>query len=122
VELFTLNRQFIKQYEIDKFTSAIWTERYYGDSEIELVVPATLDMIQQLPVGTFVGLVGSKEIMMIDTADNESGQLKVTGQGLLPFLNNRFIRDTPQHENRYWNFAGVPGWALSAIIYYMCIS
>jgi hypothetical protein len=122
VELFTLNRQFIKQREIDKFTSAIWTERYYGDSEIELIVPATLDMIQQLPVGTFVGLVGSKEIMLIDTADNESGQLKVTGQGLLPFLNNRFIRDTPQHENRYWNFAATPGSALWSIVYVMCVS
>jgi len=121
VELFTLNRGFIKQYEIDKFTSAIWTERYYGDSEIELVVPATMDMIQQLPVGTFVGLVGSKEIMLIDTIDNESGQLKVTGQGLLPFLNNRFIRDTALHENRYWNLAGVPGWVLWAIVYYMCV-
>ena len=122
MELFTLDRKFIKQYEIDKFTSAIWTERYYGDSEIELVVPATTDMIQQLPVGTFVGLIGSKEIMLIDTSDNEGGQLKVTGQGLLPFLNNRFIRDTPQHENRYWNFSGVPGWALWAIVYYMCVS
>lgn len=122
MELFTLDRNFIKQAEIDKFTSAIWTERYYGDGDVTLVVPATLDMVQTLPVGTFLGLVGSKEIMLIDTADNESGQLKVTGQGLLPFLNNRFIRDTPQHENRYWYFSGVPGWALWAIIYYMCIS
>jgi hypothetical protein len=122
VELFTLDRKFIKQAEIDAFSSVIWTERYYGDSEIELVVPATLDMIQKLPVGQFVGLVGSKEVMMVDTIDIEKGSLKVTGSGLLPFLDNRFIRDTPQHENRYWNFAGVPGWAVWAILYYMCIS
>jgi hypothetical protein len=122
VELFTLNRGFIKQFEIDRFSSVIWTERYYGDGEIELVVPATTEMIQKLPVGTFVGLVGSKEIMMIDTADSEKGQLKVTGAGLLPWLNNRFIRTSALHEDRYWNFAGTPGWALWAIIYYMCIS
>jgi hypothetical protein len=122
VELFTLDRKFLKTFEIDKFTSAIWTERYYGDSEVELVVPATLEMIQQLPIGTFLGLVGSKEIMMIDTSDNEKGQLKVTGQSLLPWMNNRFIRVDALHETRYWNIVGVPGWALWAILYYMCVS
>jgi hypothetical protein len=122
VELFTLDRKFLKQDVIDQFVSAIWTERYYGDSEAELVVPATSDMIQKLPVGTFLGLTDSKEIMLLDTVDIEKGELKITGGSLLSFLNNRFIRDTPQHENRYWNFSGAPGWALWAIIYYMCIS
>ena len=122
MELFTLNRGFLEQYVIDEFSSAIWTERYYGDSEVELIVPATPDMIQKLTEGTFLGLVGSKEIMLLDSVDIESGLLKVTGGSLMSFLNNRFIRDTPQHENRYWNFSGAPGWALWAIIYYMCIS
>ena len=122
MELFTLTRGFLEQDVIDQFSSIIWTERYYGDSEVELIVPATTDMIQKLPVGTFLGLVGSKEIMLLDSVDIESGALKVTGGSLLSFLNNRFIRDTPQHENRYWNFSGAPGWALWAIIYYMCIS
>ena len=122
MELFTLNRQFLKQDVIDKFESAIWTERYYGDSEAELIVPATSDMIQKLPVGTFLGLVGSKEVMLLDTIDIEKGELKVTGGSLLSFLNNRFIRVTAAHEDRYWNFSGTPGWALWAIVYYMCVS
>jgi hypothetical protein len=122
VELFTLTRGFLKQDVIDKFSSIIWTERYYGDSEVELIVPATPDMIQKLPVGTFLGLVGSKEVMLLDSVDIEAGALKVTGGSLLSFLNNRFIRVTSAHEDRYWNFAGQPGWALWAIIYYMCIN
>jgi hypothetical protein len=122
VELFTLNRGFLPQETIDEFSSVIWTERYYGDSEVELIVPATPDMIQKLPVGTFLGLVGSKEVMLLDSVDIESGALKVTGGSLLSFLNNRFIRVTAAHEDRYWNFAGQPGWALWAIIYYMCIN
>jgi hypothetical protein len=116
VELFTLDRGFRKQFEIDRFISAIWTERYYGDGEIELVVPATLEMVQKLPVGTFVGLVGSKEVMMIDTADSEKGQLKVTGSGLLPWLNNRFIRGSALHEDRYYTFTGYPAGQVMAII------
>ena len=122
MELFTLNRGFLPQETIDEFSSVIWTERYYGDSEVELIVPATPDMIQKLPVGTFLGLVGSKEVMLLDSVDIESGALKVTGGSLLSFLNNRFIRVTAAHEDRYWNFAGQPGWALWAIIYYMCIN
>ena len=122
MELFTLNRQFIEQNVIDRFVSAIWTERYYGDSEVELIVPATSDMVQELTVGTFLGLTDSKEIMLIDTVDIEKGVLKVTGSSLLVFLNNRFIRVTAAPEDRYWYFSGTPGWALWAIIYYMCIS
>lgn len=121
MELFTLNRGFLPQEPIDQFSSVIWTERYYGDSEVELIVPATSDMIQKLPEGTFLGLTGSKEIMLLDSVDIESGTLKVTGGSLLSFLNNRFIRITAAHEDRYWNFAGQPGWALWAIIYYNCI-
>lgn len=122
MELFTLNRQFLRQQMIDAFVSVIWTERYYGDSEVELIVPATTEMIQALPVGTFLGSVDSKEIMLIDTIDIEAGTLKVTGGSLLSFLNNRFIRVTAAHEDRYWYFSGPPGWALWAIVYYQCVS
>jgi hypothetical protein len=123
VELFTLDRNFVKQKEIDKFTSVIWTERYYGDSDITLVVPATPDLIAALPQGVFVGLIGSNELMLIDTIDIEGGQLKVTGQGLLPFLNNRFIRTTPDPTAKYWNIDGTQaymtvGWVLWALVYY----
>jgi hypothetical protein len=117
-----MDRNFIKQTEIDVFTSAIWTERYYGDSDATLVVPAIPAMIQALPNGIFLGMTDSKEVMLMDTIDIEAGQLKISGQGLLPFLNNRFIRATSAPEDRYWNFSGTPGWALWAIIYYMCIS
>ena len=40
MEPYTLNRKFLKQDVIDGFSSIIWTERYYGDSEVELVVPS----------------------------------------------------------------------------------
>lgn len=122
MELFTLSRMFQKQDVIDKFVSVIWTERYYGDSEIELIVPATSDMIQKLTVGTFVGLVGSGEIMLIDTVDIEGGNLKATGSSLMVFLNNRFIRLSPAHEDKYWNMSGLTaGMTMWWIVYYMCI-
>ena len=67
MEPYTLDRKFLPQDTIDGFNSVIWTERYYGDSEVELVVPATSDMIQKLPPGTFLGLPESDEVMLLET-------------------------------------------------------
>lgn len=120
MEPFTLNRKFLEQDVIDGFKSIIWTERYYGDSEVELIVPATTEMIKELPVGMFLGLRGSDEIMIVETVNLEGGNLKVSGIALLPWLNNRFVRTDPNHEAQYWALQGVPGYILWAIVYYMC--
>src|SRR6476619_3792611 len=102
MELFTLDRRFLLQDIIDKFNSAIWTERYYGDSQVEIHAPATPDKIAMLKEGTLLGLAGSDEIMMLETQEIEGGVLKVTGISLLKWLNNRFIRTSALHEDRYW--------------------
>jgi hypothetical protein len=123
VDLYTLDRNFIRQSYIDKFSSAIWTERYYGDSEVELVVPPTPEMIQKLPVGLFVGLVGSKEVMILETMNIEQGKLKVTGISLLSWLNNRFVRASAAHADRYWPLPPMTaGQAMSYIVQNMLIS
>lgn len=123
MELYTLNRQFLRQEAIDGFHSAIWTERYYGDSEVELSVPPTSEMMKKLPSGIFLSLAGSNEIMIIETRNIEDGKLKLTGISLLPWLNNRFVRISAVHEDRYWYLSGgPPGWVLWAIIYYMCVA
>lgn len=124
MELYTLNRNFLRQDAIDGFHSAIWTERYYGDSEVELVVPVTSEMIKKLPPGIFLSLAGSNEVMIIETRNIEDGKLKLTGISILPWLNNRFVRTSAKHDDLYWYIyepnGGVPGWVLWAIIYYMC--
>ena len=123
MEPYTLNRKFLKEDVIDEFNSIIWTERYYGDSDVELVVPATIEMIQKLPIGIFLGIDGSDEIMILETVSIEDGKLKLTGISLLPWLNNRFVRISATHEEiRYWVLLNgeTPGWMLWAIIYYMC--
>ena len=125
MEAYTLNRNFLKQDVIDRFNSIIWTERYYGDSEVELVVPVTQEMLRKLPIGTFLTIDASDEVMILETMNIEDGKLKLTGISLLPWLNNRFIRASDKHEDRYWNLGGDPdqtaGWVLWAIVYYMCV-
>jgi Siphovirus ReqiPepy6 Gp37-like protein len=122
VDLYTLTRGFLPNVVIDKFDSAIWTDRYYGDSDVQLIVPATPDMIQVLAPGTFLACDYSNEVMMLETHEIDKGALKVTGVSLLQWLNNRFVRTTAKHEDKYWNLnswtAGVTMWV---IVYYMCI-
>ena len=121
MEPYTLDRSFLKQNIIDGYDSIIWTERYYGDSAIELVVPATIEMFQKLAPGTFVGLDSSDEIMILETFNIENGKLKVTGISILPWLDNRFVRTSSLHEDKYWYLeSGTAGWTLWAIVYYMC--
>ena len=124
MEAYTLNRNFLKQDVIDNFSSIIWTERYYGDSEVELVVPVNQEMLTKLGIGTFLTIDKSDEVMLLESMNIEDGKLKLSGISLLPWLNNRFVRTSALHQDRYWNLGGNPGetagWVLWAIVYYMC--
>jgi hypothetical protein len=121
MEPFTVDRNFKKQNIIDEFGSIIWTERYYGDSAVELVVPATPDMFRKLPLGIFLGLDKSDEIMILETMNVEEGNIKFQGISALHWMNNRFVRTSAAHEDRYWYLEGAPGWLLWQIIYNMCV-
>lgn len=121
MELFTFDRNFKKRRNIDVFNSLIWTERYYGNSELELVVPLSMANISRLAVGTFVGLVESDEIMILETMSIENNQIKITGISLLPWLNNRFIRHSSSHVDRYWYMSGMTvGHTLWEILHQLC--
>lgn len=118
---YTLDRGFHKTDMIDEFYSIIWTERYYGDNEVEMVVEPTTEMIKKLAPGTFLGLEGSKSIMMLETFDIQPDSLKVTGISLLKWLNNRFIRVSASHEDKYWYLdSRPPGLILWTIVFNMC--
>lgn len=125
MDLFTLNRKFLEQDVIDGFNSVIWTERYFGDSEVELVVPASADYIKKLPAGVFLATDKSKEIMMLESAviDEKEKSLKLTGISLLPWMNNRFFRLSSNPADEHWVIGPeTPGWAVWAILYWMCVA
>lgn len=122
MEPYTLTREYLKKDVIDGFNSIIWTERYNGDSEVELSVPVSMDMINKLPVGTFLGLQESNELMILETMNIKDNKLKLTGISALRWLNNRFVRTSAAHGDQYWYLEGeTPGWILWAMVYYMCI-
>src|SRR3954454_21913389 len=92
MDLYTLSTNFLPSANIDQFISAIWTERYSSAGEVQLVVPATKDNITILADGTYLGLRGSKEVMILETQSIENGLMTVIGSDLLSFLRNRYVR------------------------------
>lgn len=122
MEPFTLDRKFLQQDQVDVFHSLIWTERYYGDSDCELVVPATMDMKKKLKPGVFLGLDGSDEVMILETVKFEDEKMTFNGISILPWLNNRFIRATQPHTDTTWNITTpmLPGEILWRIVFNWC--
>lgn len=98
MELYTVDSTFLLQDVIDEFTSLIWTERYTEAGDVNLVLPATPKSMALLPEGRFLGLKGSKEVMMIETQLVEDGVLKVSGKSLLEVLKQRFFRTSNSHK------------------------
>lgn len=92
MDLYVLDERFRRAESVDKYNSVVWAERYNKAGDVTLMTSPTRAMQSLLSEGTFLGLDGSKEVMIIDTALIEDGALKVTGFTLTEFLKNRIIR------------------------------
>lgn len=89
MDLYTLSPVFLAANPVDKYVSAIWTERYTKSGECQIVLPATTENVDQLAEGTFLALRGSKEVMLLQTQSIEKNLLTVVGTSLTEFLNQR---------------------------------
>lgn len=123
MEFYTMDRSYNQIDVIDEFNSGIWTERYYGDSEAVIVVPATPEMFSHFPTGRFLGERGAKEVLMIDTVESKEGNLTVSCSSTLSFMNNRFVRSEAVPQLKSWLFADneAPGEALWLMLYLMTV-
>lgn len=124
MHVYTLTPGFLRETVVDAFSSMIWTERYYGDSDFQIMLPASANNITLFSLGTFVELEGSREIMMVETQSvSKDGTLTVSGISLLKWMNNRFVRRSSEQEDRYWNLSGfTAGQTLWQIVYEMLVN
>ena len=117
----TMDKSFNRLGVLEDFYSLIWTERYYGDSEVELVVPLTLDFVRKLTTGSFLCIDESPEVMSIETIAIENNQIKVKGISILSWLNNRFIRDSADHTKTHMKIKNrTVGQILGYVVRHMC--
>ena len=90
MDLYTLTDTFLAKDVVDEYVSAIWTERYTAAGDTQLVVPDTAANREKLAPGTYLALVGSKEVMELKTHSSEDYKLTVVGQSLTKYLDERF--------------------------------
>lgn len=123
MEAYSLTRGFLPDAPIDVFDSLIWTERYYGDSDVQLELPAIPEFVDRLTPGTFVGIRESREVMILETQNVKANVLKVTGISLLKWLNNRFVRYTAAHEDKQFTIENLPaGQVMWKLVYDTVVS
>lgn len=123
MDFYTLDSNFLKNNVIDKFTSAIWTERYSSPGDVNLVVDASPSMISKLKEGTFLSHSKSNEVMIIDTQSIDNGKLTLTGASLLDFLRNRpiYAVSIAQFKAKSWVLDGYkPGELIGYIVKNKC--
>lgn len=127
MNVYTLDpSNFQKKDVIEDFSSIIWTERYSSAGDIELVLPATPTTVTNIKDGTCIAIDGSKEVMLIDTQSVENGLIKVTGNSLLKFLNERVLRSKSisifYGFHNYMIYVKPAGQGIAEVVSKVCIS
>lgn len=107
---------------IDTFDSLIWTERYNDAGEVTLVVPSNSDTKDFFVEGMFLWTPDSREVALVDTVQDEDGQLTVTGEFLIGFLKSRVFRDSYSSNASAWKLTGTAGNIAATIIQQMCMA
>ena len=87
---------FLPDMLIEGYTSMVWTERYLGNGEFELVTGLVFETLDALPEGSLIGVRDSTEVMIVDSRlieVDEEGlmSLKVVGRSFETFFENRVI-------------------------------
>lgn len=91
MDIYTLSPTFLADAVVEEFVSAIWTERYTSAGEVVIHMPITEYNLNLLAPGTYLGLVGSDEVMIVETQVIEDDLIKVTGRTFITFLDHRFL-------------------------------
>ncbi len=100
MDMYTMNENFISQSIVDEFISVVWVERYSQCGEVQLVTAATPDLIEMLAEGTFLGLRGTTEVMLLETQSIENELLTVQGKSLVNFLDQRLMwKENPDDDD-----------------------
>lgn len=128
MDIYTLTPTFLSNEFVDDLISAIWTERYTSAGDVQLTVPDTAANRVKFAPGTFLGLRGSKEVMMLETQAMKDKLLTLTGPSLLKFLNNRYAwfrnLDTPGDGTYIADYqaTAVPGQFIADVVSGLVIS
>lgn len=95
---------------VDNFQSVIWNQQYFGQSDLQLVAPATEKNIELLTIGTMlvratdIAVGEIRNVMVIESVkmsheEDKGFLLIITGKGLKHILSRRIVWSQLTYEN-----------------------
>jgi len=92
---------------INKYSSAMWIERYRDPGEFKFTAPLASDLRLLLPPGTLISHSNTMDLMMVESHTiteeiDKDPQLEISGRSFDSFLEQRavsLIRDWPSHPD-----------------------
>jgi hypothetical protein len=121
MDIFTLDSTFQRESVVDEYISAIWTERFTKNGDMQIVLPATPERIGNLAEGKFVSLLDSDVPMLIESQSIENGLMTIVGKTIETFFNQRVVWITTDPSVSTWNLRESPGGLLQSIVQEMLI-
>lgn len=122
MDIYTLDSGFNVEFLIEKFNTAIWTERYSASGQFVLTLPHTEQAAAALAPGSFVGCSISEEVGIVETRKVENNVIYVEGYFLTAFLRQRVIRSSFYWNVKNWAVSGSPGFIVGKIVDEMCVT
>lgn len=98
MELTILDKQFRAIHKLDVFESVVWTERYNGYGDFEILLPLNSDIFAYAKLNNYVRISDSDRYMIIETQEIDSSfedgtKIKISGRSLESILDRRIIWD-----------------------------
>lgn len=127
MEVYILDDFLRRTAVVDAFESLIWTDRYSGKGDCELVVPSLSQYRRLLTPGTQLALTDSDRVMTIETASIKADAdgrtlLTATGTSLEAMLEDRVATDgaAMMTEDGKWIVNGTPGGVVRQLFDLIC--
>lgn len=114
MELYVLDETFLRDKVVDEFTSAIWTERFLKNGDVQLVLPASPEREAILKEGKFLTEKDSDELMIIESQLVENGLLTIKGSSAEAFFNERYLRRNAVDSD--WTIMAKPGSIVAQVV------
>lgn len=101
--VYVLNSRYEIKHVIDVFSDFLWTERYYGYGEFEIMVPVREDIIENCRIKDYISIRESNIVMIVESigtyTDPENGdRIVISGRSLETLLMKRYILKSYETE------------------------
>ena len=128
MDIYILNSEFSRDELVEEFESFVWTERYSGYGDFEIVVTPTRKNKNRLKTGVYLSTSESKKLMKIEKrhiteSDDGVEEMKLTGRGLETILDSRIVYPNWLGENMDKTYVaeGQAGKVIAKLITDMCV-